>query len=58
MQVSERLVAARAAEMARIVDELCVELKKTHNASQVTFDGRAIAEMAIAIYDDLARSEK
>jgi hypothetical protein len=58
MRTPERVVADRAADMARIVDELCVEIKKTHNASQVTFDGRAIAEMAIAIYDDLARSEK
>ena len=58
MQVSERFVAAKAAEMARIVDELCFEIGKTRNGSRVAFDGRAIAEMAIAIYDDLARSEK
>ena len=57
MQVSERTVAAKAAGMARIVDELCFEIKKTRYASQIAFDGRAIAEMAIAIYDDLTRTE-
>jgi hypothetical protein len=58
MRVSERVVADRAADMARIVDELCFEISKTRYASQANFDGRAIAEMAIAIYDGLPRSEK
>jgi hypothetical protein len=58
MPISERTVAAKAALMARAVDELCFEIGKTKYAGLVSFDGRAIAEMAIAIYDDLTRTEK